>query len=151
MTSANKSFEKKKSSVSDCDILHSKTRKNFSKKFNYKWKQAIQLMEKICLLFLWDWIFLLPKKKRQEKEKRTSEARVIVSRKAINFQTPILLSQKENTPFRNDKLEEKLLRNTRQFQQRKSDNKRRRNCASRTNCRFIQQMSKRTSYADHSW
>ena len=41
-------------------------------------------------------------------------------RKTVNFQTPISLSQRENTPFRNDKLEEKLLRNTRQFQQRKS-------------------------------
>ena len=95
--------------------------------------------------------FLTPEKKRKEKEKRTSKARVIVSRKTINFQTPILLSQNKNTPFRNDKLKEKLLRNTRQFQHRKSDNQRRRNCASRTNCRFIEPTSKRTSHADHSW
>ena len=62
--------------------------------------------------------FLAPEKNL----KRTSQARDIVSRKTINFQTPISLSQGENTPFRNDKLKEKLLRNTRQFQQRKSDN-----------------------------
>ena len=62
--------------------------------------------------------FLTPEKNL----KRTSKARDIVSRKTINFQTPISLSQRENTPFRNDKLKEKLLRNTRQFQQRKSDN-----------------------------
>ena len=85
--------------------------------------------------------FLTPEKKPKEKEKRISKARVIVSRKTINFQTPILLSQLENTPFRNDKLKEKLLRNTRQFQQRKSDNKRQRNCASRINCRFNQPTS----------
>ena len=54
-------------------------------------------------------------KKPKEKEKRTSKARVIVSRKTINFQTPISLSQRENTPIRNDKFREKLLRNTRQF------------------------------------
>ena len=93
--------------------------------------------------------FLTPEKKPKEMEKGTSKARVIVSRKTINFQTPISLSQKENAPFRNDKLKEKLLRNTRQFQQRKSDNKRRRNCASRTNCRFIQSTIKRTFHADH--
>ena len=149
MASANKCLENKDFSVSDFSILHSKTGKNFGKKFNYRWQQANQLMKKICPLFLWDWSFLTPEKKPKEKEKRTSKACVIVSRKTINFQTPISLSQRENTPFRNDKVKEKLLRNTRQFQQRKSDNKRRRNCASRTNCRFIQPTSKRTSHADH--
>ena len=44
--------------------------------------------------------FIPEKKKPKEKEKkRTSKARVIVSRKTINFQTPISLSQRENTPF----------------------------------------------------
>ena len=41
-----------------------------------------------------------------------------MSHKTINFQIPISLSQRENTPFRNDKLKKKLLRTTRQFQQR---------------------------------
>ena len=43
--------------------------------------------------------FLTPEKKSKEMVKRTSMARVIVSRKTINFQTPISLSQRENTPF----------------------------------------------------
>ena len=64
--------------------------------------------------------FLNSRKKKKIKKRKKEQARP-VSRKTINFQTPILLSQKENTPFRNDKLTEKLLRNTRQFQQRKSD------------------------------
>ena len=53
---------------------------------------------------------LNPEKKPKEKEKkRTSRDRAIMARKTINFQTPISLSQRENTPFRNDKLKEKLL------------------------------------------
>ena len=51
MTSANKCLENKNFSVSEFVILHSKTGKNFSKKFNYRWQQANQLM-KICPLFL---------------------------------------------------------------------------------------------------
>ena len=61
--------------------------------------------------------FLTPPQKNPVKgKKRTSKARVIVSRKTINFQTRISLSLRENTLFRNDKLKEKLLRNARQFQ-----------------------------------
>ena len=56
--------------------------------------------------------FLTPEKKPKEKEKE-NKASDIVSRKTINFQAPISLSQREKTPFRNDKLKERLLRNTR--------------------------------------
>ena len=59
----------------------------------------------------------------EPKEKEKREQTRFVSRKTINFQTaPISLSQRESTAFQNDKLKKKLLRNTRQFQQRKSDN-----------------------------
>ena len=50
--------------------------------------------------------FLTPEKTLKKRNKRTSKARVIVSRKTINFQTPISLSRRENTAFRNDKLKE---------------------------------------------
>ena len=58
------------------------------------------------------------------KKRKKEQARHVSSsiEKTINFQTQISLSQRKNTPFRNDKLKEKLLRNTRQFQQRKSNN-----------------------------
>ena len=106
--------------------------------------------EEDLLTFSLELEFLTPDKKiknlKKRGKKRTRKARAIVSRKTINFRTTILLSHRLNTPFRNDKLKEKLLRNTPQFQQRKSDNKRLRNCVSRTtNCRFIQPTSKRTS------
>ena len=44
--------------------------------------------------------FLTTEKNLKKRKKRTSKARVIVSRKTVNFQTPISLSQRENTPFR---------------------------------------------------
>ena len=58
---------------------------------------------------------LTPEKKNLKKRKKEKKhnARVIVSCKTFNFQTSISLSQSKNTPFRNDKLKEKLLRNTR--------------------------------------
>ena len=56
--------------------------------------------------------FLTPEK-NLKKRKKENKARDIVSRKTINFQAPISLSQREKTPFRNDKLKERLLRNTR--------------------------------------
>ena len=55
--------------------------------------------------------FLTPEK-NLKKRKKENKARDIVSRKT-NFQAPISLSQREKTPFRNDKLKERLLRNTR--------------------------------------
>ena len=66
------------------------------------------------------------KKERKKRKKREQASPVssCLTKSAINFQTPVSLSQRENTPFRNDKLKEKLLRNSRRFQQRKSDNKR---------------------------
>ena len=54
--------------------------------------------------------FLTPEEKKNLKKrgkKRTRKARAIVSRKTINFRTPILLSHRLNTPFRNDKLNRK--------------------------------------------
>ena len=48
--------------VSDFGILHSKTGKNFSKKFSNRWEQANQLMKKICLLFSLGLEFLTPEK-----------------------------------------------------------------------------------------
>ena len=56
--------------------------------------------------------FLTPEK-NLKKRKKENKARDIVSRKTIKFQAPISLSQREKTPFRNDKVKERLLRNTR--------------------------------------
>ena len=71
------------------------------------------------------YLTLEKKKKAKEKEQENKQGPCHRVSQNYYFQTPISLSQRENTPFRNDKLKEKLLRNTRQFQQRKSDNKRR--------------------------
>ena len=122
-------------------ILLSKTGKNFSKKLNYRWQQANQVMKKVCLFWGGGGGGGGRGEPLSKGKKRTSTRPVsscLANRKTINFPTPISLSQRENTPFRNDKLKEKLLRNTLQFQERKYVNQRRRNCASRTlNCRFI--------------
>ena len=151
MTSANKRLEKKISRCVTSQFCIKKRGKTSAKSLTTDGNKRIEPADEEDLrTFSLEFEFLTPVKNLKKRKKRTSKARVIVSRKTINFQTPILLSQRENTPFRDDKLKEKLLRNTRQFQQRKSDNKRRRNCASRTNCRFIQPTSKRTSHADHS-
>ena len=48
--------------------------------------------------------FLTPEKKPKEKEKKNKQCPCHRFSKNCYFQTPISLSQRENTPFRNDKL-----------------------------------------------
>ena len=69
--------------------------------------------------------FLTSKKQNKSKEKEKREQTGPVSSclaKLLIFRRQFRFSQRENTPFRNDKLKEKLLRNTQQFQQQKYDN-----------------------------
>ena len=69
--------------------------------------------------------FFTSKKKKKKERKGKREQTGSVSSylaKLLIFRRQFRFSQRKNTPFRNDKLKEKLLRNTQQFQQQKFDN-----------------------------
>ena len=110
MTSTNKCLE---NSVSDFLHFAFKNGRNFQQNVKLQMATREPADEEAHPTFSLGLEFLTPEK-NLKKRKKEDKARDIVSRKTINFHwAPISLSQREKTPFRNDKLKEKLLRNTR--------------------------------------